>query len=520
MNGYFNVRSASSRNDLSQALRVQRAPNTVFWVGTSRHAAQFLDPARRFLSNAGWMNWAAARLRALNKPLITVGNLAVSGSRTDEWSAAIESAVASGASHVAIDGPINDIAKAAPTPFTGSISGSVLTVDSPAGFVSRGGVVTGSGVAPGTVVLRQLSGAFPGVGGTYEVSVSQTVPSGALVSTGYVAEAGPRAGQHVFLANVAEIALATIKSYIEAAGDAGQRVLYVWERGAANFTPEMIGALNDFNRLLADYLERGDQRGGRPDVVVLDPPPFCIVTNNASAIALKHSQDGTHDNVKAAKIIGFALAEKLAPHLREMPSHRLRAATQAAGFGKVALNPNPTMSGSAPAGGTGNTGQIPAGFETYQADQSTADFAIRATVPDSDGNGWGNELVVTATATGPGRVDIVLPLATTHIAAGDLIRGGLEIDVADGATGLACVTANLEWFPASGRTPAVHDLFKSDIGTDDGGYAGLVLEPPPLEIVPGFTGVPYTNLVLRVFFSGAGSATVVSRKWWAERTPA
>ncbi len=82
------------------------------------------------------------------------------------------------------------------------------------------------------------------------------------------------------------------------------------------------------------------------------------------------------------------------------------------------------------------------------------------------------------------------------------------------------MTANLEWFPASGGTPAVHDLFKRDIGSDDGGYAGILLEPPPLLIVPGFTSAPYTNLVLRIFFSAAGSATITTRKWWAERTQA
>ncbi len=205
MNGYFNTKPALSQIHLWEALRVQRAPNTVFWTGTSRHAAQFLDPAQRFLGNAAWMNWAAARLHALNKPLITVANLAGSGSRTDEWNAAVATAVASEASHLAIDAPINDISRAAPTAFTGTISDTTLTVVSPAGFVSKGVVITGSSVASGTIVVQQLSGAFAGGPCTYEVSVSQTLTSSSIVSTGYTAAAGPRASEHVSLANIADL---------------------------------------------------------------------------------------------------------------------------------------------------------------------------------------------------------------------------------------------------------------------------------------------------------------------------
>ncbi len=153
----------------------------------------------------------------------------------------------------------------------------------------------------------------------------------------------------------------------------------------------MIGAVNNLNRLMADYLENGDGLRGPPDVVVLDPTPLCVVTSNASAIELNHSEDGTHDNVKAAKIIGFAFADKLAPHLREMPVHRMRSMVQSAGFGKAALNPSPAMSGSVTAGGTGNTGQIPTGFESFQADLATTAFAVQATIADDDGNAWGNK---------------------------------------------------------------------------------------------------------------------------------
>lgn len=317
---------------------------------------------------------------------------------------------------------------------------------------------------------------------------------------------------------VVAAALANLKGYIKRANDAGVRVFYVWERGAAGFTATQVGYVNDFNRQMADYLAAGDDFRGVPNVVVLDPTPYSVVTSNAFTVALKNSPDGTHDNVKAAKLIGFAFADKIAPYLRELPGCGMRSLWQAnSALGTRALNPNPGMAGSHAAAASGNSGSVPSNWIDFSNTGVSAAFAIQATAADANGNQWGNEVKITATATQAGQVGMYLELTNGAITAGDFIRGGVEIDVASGATGLAAVRSSLEWYPASGGTIPVFDMIEVNGGLDDGGYSKFQLAPGPLAIGP-FTGVPYTNVQLQLVFSGAGSAVVTVRKAWAERS--
>lgn len=62
--------------------------------------------------------------------------------------------------------------------FTGSISGTTLTVTSITGFIENGAQVSGTGVTAGTTILQPLSAT--GTTGTYKVSVSQTVAATTL----------------------------------------------------------------------------------------------------------------------------------------------------------------------------------------------------------------------------------------------------------------------------------------------------------------------------------------------------
>lgn len=67
--------------------------------------------------------------------------------------------------------------------WTGSISGSTLTVTSVAGgIVYNGLTVVGPGIAPGTTIIADLTGTAGGVG-TYNVSISQAVASEAMSGT-------------------------------------------------------------------------------------------------------------------------------------------------------------------------------------------------------------------------------------------------------------------------------------------------------------------------------------------------
>lgn len=69
--------------------------------------------------------------------------------------------------------------------FTGSISGNVFTVTVVgSGVVVPGGTLSGSGVATGTMVVAQLSGAAGGVG-TYSVNINEQTVASTTVSETY-----------------------------------------------------------------------------------------------------------------------------------------------------------------------------------------------------------------------------------------------------------------------------------------------------------------------------------------------
>ena len=72
---------------------------------------------------------------------------------------------------------------AATASLNGSIAGNILTVTAvTAGTLVPGALVAGTGVAPGTFITSQLSGA-PGGLGTYAVAVAQTIANAALSAT-------------------------------------------------------------------------------------------------------------------------------------------------------------------------------------------------------------------------------------------------------------------------------------------------------------------------------------------------
>lgn len=346
-----------------------------------------------------------------------------------------------------------------------------------------------------------------------------------MTAVGYTAEGGPWAGTAVTLANVAKVAVDTLAAHIKKLNNAGQLVLYVAETGAGNFTTgvsSMTGALNEFNRRMADLIWLGDSDGVIPNVVMLDPSPARIVTSNAGGITLKSSTDTVHDDIAAGQRIGALFAPKMATILREMPSHQARSLMASKqGNGSVGLIYNPSMTGTTvAAGGTGNTGNIPPNNWTAgQSGLATGVFSVEDTVADADGNTWGKQVKIVCTATGAGIVSLLAVLDKSIFLPGDYINGGMEIDVS-AATGLGSVDASLEWFPTTGGTIPVFDMIDSTLGNDAGGYSDFVLESPRLYIVPGYTGSPFCNLVLRVRFRSAGSVTVTTRKWWAERSPA
>lgn len=72
--------------------------------------------------------------------------------------------------------------------FTGSGSGTTLTVTSVTGIIKAGDTVTGSGAPAGTVIVIQLTGTA-GAAGTYQTSVATTSSSASLTTGGIPASA-------------------------------------------------------------------------------------------------------------------------------------------------------------------------------------------------------------------------------------------------------------------------------------------------------------------------------------------
>jgi hypothetical protein len=84
------------------------------------------------------------------------------------------------AAYDAVTAATTTIAAGSATSVTGSISGYTLTVSAVStGALVVGGVLSGTGVTAGTAITGQLTGTTGGIG-TYSVSISQTVTSGAI----------------------------------------------------------------------------------------------------------------------------------------------------------------------------------------------------------------------------------------------------------------------------------------------------------------------------------------------------
>lgn len=421
--------------ELYASARMGTAPNSIFYIGDSRNAAQYLDPAQRNKSNAGWMNWMSAFLKAQGKPLFTLGNAAVSGTRTDQYNVA--AALASSAQIIGLTGFVNDIAQSYPT----------------------------AGTAGATAV-------------------------------------------------------ANLKSHIKRINANGQVVFYKRERGANGFTTAQQVQLNDANLAMDEFIAFGDDSvpglPGPPIVISFDASQVELTTSSNGTIALTNTVDGTHDNVAGAIAIGTLAANVLSPYLRQMPGYRLRSLNEKATQGLRQLIQTSGFTGSAAATGTGNTGNLPTNCQSLSCTGGvTAAYTIQATSADANGDTWGNELEVVATASAAGTCKFTIALAFGQITAGDIIRGGIELDIS-GASALQGATCDLEWFPTTGGTQPTYDMFESTIGLDPGGYTGLCLEPPPMPI-GAFTGTPFTNIGFRMTFNGAGGATAVIRKPWAFR---
>jgi hypothetical protein len=247
------------------------------------------------------------------------------------------------------------------------------------------------------------------------------------------------------------------------------------------------------------------------------------VTSNLGTVAQKSSLDGVHDTITQAKAIGLNsnIITLIGGLLRPCPNHRLSSLNQqypGDGLYNLMQGASGFTASTIAVTGTGNSGVMPGNCFSGQSGGATAVYAVNSTSADADGNTWGKEVQLNVTATAAGSVVFYIALNRNNIVVNDLIRGGWEIDVASGATGLGAVQTKLETFATGGPAPT-YDLINSNLGNDTGGYTGYAAEPAALRM-GNFTGSAFTNLRMDIVMTGAGSCTVKVRKPWAERATA
>ena len=363
--------------------------------------------------------------------------------------------------------------------------------------------------------VAAVSGSYPS---QWQGQIDTAIASGArfICFTGII----NAIAQQTPAGNVVQGNLDLMKKYIKQANDAGATAVLWWERGADNFNATHIANMNDYNRLMVDFIQYGDDDGkGPPDVLVLDQTPFSNVTSNNGTIKLKNTYDGTHDDTAAGQIIGLGMGPIILPHLRPLPGHRLGSVNQAkSGYGTRSMFSNGGLPGSVAATGTGNSGNVPTGLIPKSCTGGvTCVYSVQPTVADANGNTFGQEIKMVLTATAAGSFGIYAALDRSQVKQGVVVRGGGEVDLAPGATGFASVFCDLEWFPSTGGYGPVYDMLAaSNLGNDPGrGFTGIAYEPDGM-VIPAFTGTPYTNLAFGGNFNGPGQATVYLRKWWAE----
>ena len=267
------------------------------------------------------------------------------------------------------------------------------------------------------------------------------------------------AQQYPTAATVVAQTVADLKTIFTRINDAGITAVYLWERGANNFTTTHIQQMNDINKQLSDYINYGDASRQPPNVIVIDQTPVTNTTSANGTMALKNSYDGTHDNTPAAKAIGYFAAQKMAPHLRELPGHRLRNLSQSkSGLGARSMSTVAGFAGSVAVTGAGNTGNAPTNIITKApAAGISVTYSVQPTTADADGNTWGQEMKVVATSTGTGSFGFYTALDRTPVSVGGFVHGGMEYDVTQ-ATNVSAVFSDLEWFPATGSTGPWYDL--------------------------------------------------------------
>lgn len=356
----------------------------------------------------------------------------------------------------------------------------------------------------GDQILALLNSALNSGCGTLDIQMG--VNDIAQAATGYVVEAGPQVGLAVTLSNVLTVALANAEYAVSQAVAAGvPNIILTLDPGASNMNAEQVGILVRYNQGLRELAER------YPGVVVFDLPAYVWdpTASTASAIAfaanayLNESGVYVHEAVTGAYLAGVGYADLLKSIMPAFPRRQRSRAEAPATNNKTQMLSNPLFtSTTGGVAGTGISGDVPASWNVLRAGSGITATVSVATSPD----GYGNEVIIAATATAAGSVYLGQDVAAANWAAGDYFEGSARCVVDAGASGLAGPYLYAQAAFSGGQETSMDLYQRGEIGPQ-GGYAVDLLSQP-LLISSVLGSKSWLTYRLYLTFAGAGSATV------------
>lgn len=353
-------------------------------------------------------------------------------------------------------------------------------------------------------ILALLNSAINSGCGTLDIQMGVNDISQAFA--GYVAETGPYAGTAVTLANVLTVALANAEYAISQSVAAGiPNIIVTLDPGASNLTSEQVGILIRYNQGLRELAEK------YPGVVIFDLPAYVWdpTASTAAAIAfaanayLNEGSIYVHEATYGSWLAGSAYADLLKSIMPAFPRRQRSRSEAPATNNKTQMLSNPLF--TSPTGGvagTGVSGDIPASWNVARAGSGiTASVSVAAS-PD----GFGNEVVIAATATAAGSVYLYQDVSASNWALGDYFEGSARCIVDAGATGLAGPYLYTQ-AAFSGGSETSMDLYqRGEIGPQGGYSLDLLSQPLLISSVLGTKS--WLTYRLYLTFAAAGSATV------------
>jgi hypothetical protein len=290
-----------------------------------------------------------------------------------------------------------------------------------------------------------------------------------------------------------------LKGAAQLAIASGMSVILGGEPGATGFSSTQMGYCAQLNQLMREFCEQ------TPSAYYFDAPGIMQdPTQTVVAFKPNYSSDGIHTICLGGYNLGIGFANLISPLIPPF-SQQQHAAWDVPANAGVNLLTNPfflTATGGTP--GTNTTGTIPANWFVAG---STNVAVASSTTPGP----YGNDTVLTLTASAAGTAQMYFFLGPGAVGAGNIYQAAVEYTVANGSSNFCPPTLNI-LIQADGINYQPGDMFaQASLGNGPTTAYTNVLRTPKFTM-PGFTTATQFYLYKTFTFSGPGSATVNLRR--------